>query len=484
MNNRKSAGQAWTDRFCTIFRNVGLSAVLLSLAMVSSVQAQALRVGRAAIDITPPLEMPFQVPQRPPYPVVPAEGIHDPLHAKAVVFEQGGTRAAIVACDVTALPTAIVVQTRKLIGEHTAVPPENVMITATHTHTGPVLGPRFFEHATPVEMKIALDYLDRLPGMIAESVRVAEADLAPARLQAAIGNVPDVAFNRRFLMKNGLVSVNPGAKAVAKGLVIRSAGPTDPSLPLVYIDTPGCDPLVTMLNFGIHLDTMTGFSYSADFPYEIAKILAAVKGPRMLTQFTIGAAGDINHYRVIDPRGPHFGHGPQESARIGALLAGEVVRNYSNLEMVADGPLKVSREMVQLIANKVIADDGEPTEKKGTPAAGSGEPDPAVNPNAFEAEVMTITIGDQLAFVGMPGEIFSELGLALKARSPFKYTFLNALANGGIGYVPSNTALSQGAYGASPTSTRCTPGSGEALVDSAVRQLITNRAAKYNPNRR
>lgn len=484
MSQRENTSGSWAGKFSTVFRNVGLSAVLLSLAMVSSAQAQALRVGRAAIDITPPLEMPFQVPQRPPYPVVPAEGIHDPLHAKAVVFEQGGTRAAIVACDVTALPTAIVVQARKLIGEHTAVPPENVMITATHTHTGPVLGPRFFEHATPVEMKIALDYLDRLPRMIAESVRVAEANLAPARLQAAIGHVPDVAFNRRFLMKNGLVSVNPGAKAVAKGQVIRPAGPTDPSLPLVYIDTPDGEPMVTMLNFGIHLDTMTGFSYSADFPYEIAQILAAVKGPGMLTQFTIGAAGDINHYRVIDPRGPHFGHGPQESARIGALLAGEVVRNYGNLEMVADGPLKVSREMVQLIANKVIADDGEPAKEKKTPAVGSGGPKPAANPHAFEAEVMTITIGDQLAFVGMPGEIFSELGLALKARSPFKYTFLNALANGGIGYVPSNTALSQGAYGASPTSTRCTPGSGEALVDSAVRQLIINRAAKYNPNRR
>lgn len=476
-----------TPRFgelLAIGRSVGLKAGLVSLGLLSFAQAQGLRVGRASIDITPPLEMPFQVPQRPPYPVVPAEGIHDPLHAKAVVFEEGGTRAAVVACDVTALPTKIVEQTRRLIGERTAVPPENVMISATHTHSGPVLSPRFFEHASPAQMKLALDYLERLPEMIAESVRVAETDLAPARLQAAIGEVPDVAFNRRYLMKTGLVSVNPGARAIAKGQVIRAAGPTDPRLPLVYIDTPEGAPLVTMVNFGIHLDTMTGFSYSADFPYELAQILAAVKGPGMLTQFTIGAAGDINHYRVLDPRGPHFGHGPQESARIGALLAGEVVRKYGEVETVADSPLKVSRERVRLIANKVIAADDEPAD--GNPPSTESPHDSALgaNPYAFEAEVMTITIGDQLAFVGMPGEIFAELGLALKARSPFKYTFLNALANGGIGYVPSDAALSQGAYGASPTSTRCTPGSGEALVDSAVRQLIVNRAAKYNPNRR
>lgn len=461
----------------------GVLTVALALSVTQFGRAQALQIGRAAVDITPPLEMPFQVPQRPPYLVVPAEGIHDPLHAKAVVFAQGEMRAAIVACDVTALPTAIMTKARQLAGEITSIPPENIMITATHTHSGPVLGPSFFQNAPPAQMKIALDYLERLPGMIAQSVQLAEASLTEARIQAAIGEVPDVAFNRRFLMKSGLVSVNPGLRAIAKGEVVRPAGPTDPSLPMLYFDTPDGEPLATMINFAIHLDTMTGFWYSADFPYQIARILADVKGPGMMTHFTIGAAGDINHYRVIDPRGPHLGRGPQESARIGTLLAGEVVRNYNRMETVIAGPLKVSREMVPLIANKKLrAGLDQPTNQESR--IDGQETNPAINPYAFEAEVMTITIGDQLAFIGMPGEIFVEHGLVLKIKSPFKYTFLNALANGGIGYVPTLKALSEGAYGASPTSTRCTPGSGEALVSSALRQLIANRAAHYNPNRR
>jgi len=476
-------GLAGLERSLLFQRTYRLALMALAVSAAAFGRTEPLRMAQASVNITPPLEMPFQVPQRPPYPVVPAEGIHDPLHAKAVVFAQGGTRAAIVACDVTALPMAIVTKARQLVGEMTSVPPENIMITATHTHTGPVLGPRFFQHAPPAQMKIALDYLERLPGMIVESVRLAEKNLTEAQVQAAIGEVPDVAFNRRFLMRSGLVSVNPGARAVAKGEVIRPAGPTDPSLPMLYFATPDGEPLATMVNFAIHLDTMTGFSYSADFPYQLAKILADVKGPGMLTHFTIGAAGDINHYRIIDPREPRFGHGAQESARIGTLLAGEVVRNYDRMETLAGGPLRVSREMVPLIANKKLRADSDQAPVDETAEDSKGLK-PAINPYAFEAEIMTITLGDQVAFVGMPGEIFVEHGLVLKVKSPFKYTFINALANGGIGYVPTRKALSEGAYGASLTSTRCTPGSGEALVASALRQLIANRAAKYNPNRR
>src|SRR5688572_7863201 len=189
------------------FRPVRL--LLIGAALFSLGFAQSLHVGHASVDITPPLTMPFHVPQRPPFPVVPAEGIHDPLHAKAVVFESGGVKAAVVTCDVTSIPTEYIVEARAYIGKTCQVPPENVMITATHTHTGPNIRPRNFQNATPAQKKIAADYLREFPQMIGRSVKAAEENLSAARAHAAMAQVQGVAFNRRFLMKEGIVMSNP-----------------------------------------------------------------------------------------------------------------------------------------------------------------------------------------------------------------------------------------------------------------------------------
>jgi hypothetical protein len=455
-----------------------IGAIALSLLFAVAAVAQSLRIGTAAVDITPPLKMPFQVPQRPPNPAPGAEGTHDPLHAKAVVFENQGVKAAIVACDLTSIPVAMIAQARTYVGKICGVPPENVMITATHTHTGPNIRPRFFKHtATPEQLEIASDYLDRLPRLIAQSVRQAEENLSPARLQAASGEVRGLANNRRYLMKDGRVYANPGKENPADLFnVVRPAGLTDPSLPLIYFDTPDGRPLASLVNFAMHLDTTGGLRYSADFAYELARILADVKGPEMLTQFTIGTAGNVNHYYLLDPEKPHRVKGYDEAARIGALLAAEVVRSYGRLQTLADAPLKVSRENVRL---KLMA-------SKSEKFAGLHDKKPFFDGEVmetfidgqytYEAEVMVITLGEEVAFIGIPGELFVELGLQIKQLSPYQYTVVDGLANGSIGYIAHRAAQAAGGYGASPASSRGDPGTGEALVDSAIRQLIALRA--------
>ncbi|MBP8256233.1 MAG: hypothetical protein KAX37_02830 [Opitutaceae bacterium] len=464
---------------CAARSHAPFRAVLaLGLGTPVSMQADSLRIGTAAVDITPPVRMPFQVPQRPPHPAPGAEGTHDPLHAKTVVFEDGGTKAAIVACDVTSLPLAIIEEARKHVEKICGVPPANVMITSTHSHTGPNLRPRFFKDtATREQMAIADRYLADLPGLIAESVKRAEANLAPARLHAACGRVDNLAYNRRYLMKDGRVYANP-AKGHDEDLVnvVREAGTTDPSLPLVYLDSPDGKPLASLVNFSMHLDTTGGLQFSADFAYELAKILADVKGPEMLTHFTIGAAGNINHYYLLDPRKPHRVKGYGEAARIGALLAAEVVRCYQRLQPLASAPLKVSHEIVRLKLMASKSRQFEEMHQKKPFFDGEVMETYIDGGYTFPAEVMVITLGDELAFVGVPGELFVELGLQVKMNSPYKYTFLNELANGAIGYIPTRRAMSEGAYGASPPTTRNEPGNGEALVDSAIRQLIAHRA--------
>jgi len=453
---------------------------LLWLAGATPADA-ALRFGRAAVDMTPPLEMPFHVPQRPPFPVVPAEGVHDRLHVKAVVFEDGGVKAAIVTCDLTSIPNHFIVSARRRIGELTSVPPENVMITATHTHTGPNIRPQNFQRATPAQMKVAMDYLKNLPELIAASVKAAEQDLQPARLHGAIGRVEAVAFNRRFLMRDGTVRANPGKndpRLLAD--IVRPAGPTDPELPLLYLDAPDGRPLATLFNFANHLDTTGGFKYSADFPHTIARILSAVKGPEMMSQFTYGAAGNINHYYLLDPQRHHRVKGYDEAARIGTHLAAEIVRNYSRLRPLPETALAVSREKVRLRLHEKIA-PGLAQQYQHAPTFEDRDIRYTLHEGAytFEAEVMVITVGQEVAFVGAPGELFVELGLAIKFGSPYHFTFINSLANGSIGYVPNRKGHAEGAYGASLQSTRCQPGSGEALADAAIRMLLAHRA--YTP---
>ena len=86
-----------------------------------------------------------------------------------------------------------------------------------------------------------------------------------------------------------------------------------------------------------------------------------------------------------------------------------------------------------------------------------------------EVEVQVITLGNEVAWIALPGEIFVELGLAIKQSSPFRHTFITELANGSIGYIPNQPAYLEGNY--EVISARCAAGSGELLVDSAVRQL-------------
>ncbi|MES2692210.1 MAG: hypothetical protein V4773_01975, partial [Verrucomicrobiota bacterium] len=238
----------------------------------------------------------------------------------------------------------------------------------------------------------------------------------------------------------------------------------------------------TVINFALHLDTTGGLDYSADFPSQISKILADVKGPEMLAHFTIGAAGNINHYYLLDPKKARRTKGFQEAARIGTLIAAEVVRSYQRLQPLAATQVKVSREVLRL---RILEEKAEALAKQfgNKPEYHDGEMMVKLVDGkwTFEGEVMTIAVGDELAFVGLPGEMFVELGLAIKQNSPYQFTFVNTLANGAIGYVANRKAYREGTYGASTATTRSNPGTGEALVDSAVRQLIKHRDMKPTP---
>ncbi len=464
-------------------RATSILAVVLALATADlESRADDLRVGRASVDITPPPGTPMLTPQRPPFEVMLAEVAHDPLRVKAIVLDQGGRTAALIVCDLTSIPIDIIAEARKQAGASTGIDPDSIMISATHCHTAPQIRMRFLGRADEPSRERARSYIDALPGRIAEAVRLAEADLRPARPLAAVGREGSVSFNRRFYMNDGTVLTNPG-KADASLLreVDRPTGPIDPEVGVVRFEAEDGTPLATLVNFALHLDTMGGSRPSADFPFMIDRILGDVLGPDALTVFAIGAAGNINHYDLLDPDHPRRSKGPSESSRIGAILAAEVLRTQPRLVPFGTAPPRTAREVVRL---EMPVDKGRALAERSGNASRIFDGELMVTNEGgrqtFEAEVQAIALGDELAWVGLPGEMFVELGLALKDASPFRHTMIHTLANGSIGYVPNLRAYPEGAYEAD--SSRCAPGSGERLIEAATRLLVRLKAEGRPPS--
>lgn len=453
------------------------------MIVTTAVSAQTnLRAGAAAVKITPPKGTPMAGY----YYNRSAEGVHDDLYAKALVLEQDGTRVGFVVCDLISLSRPIVEQARKLISEGAGVPGENVMMSATHSHTGPVLrGGSTRNAAQGGEEDVAVQYANDLPRLITESVKLAAEKLTNASVSAAIGYEEHLSFNRRFFMKDGSVAWNPGK---ANTNIVRAAGPIDPDVGVLLVQTPDAKSAVaTYVNFAMHPDTVGGLQISADYPYTLSRLLAEYKGADMITLFANGACGNINHVDV-KWRDPQKGH--QEAARIGTILAADVLQAYKKVQAVS-GPLRARSEIVKLPLPIVSEAEIEEARRIARIPADAKTPQPkfldrvkaykvldvmARDGKPHEVEVQVIALGEDVAWVSLPGEIFVELGLAIKKASPFRYTFIAELANGSVGYIPNREAYAQGAY--EVVSSRCAEGSGELLVQSAIHQLKRLQAAK------
>lgn len=450
------------------------AALVVSFVLFSTTVAAAgeLRVGAAAVPITPNPGTPMAGY----YSTRLAEGVEDDLFAKAIVIEQDGAKVAMVVCDLISMPRAVAEDARRLIEQSSGLPGERVMISATHTHTGPTL-PTGSSRDPSEEgaADAAKRYVGTLPERIARAVSEANAALKPARASVGVGKEERLSFNRRFFMKDGTVGWNPGKKNPA---IVKPAGPIDPDVPVVYFETTDGNPIATYVNFAMHLDTVGGLRVSADYPFTLSSTLARLKGPKMVTLFSIGCAGDINH---VDVGSAEPQKGSREAARIGTILAGEVIKTYARLAPVATAAPQARREVLALPLAPIRPEDVEPAMKTAV-RFGKAEPTFLERVNAYkvidvharkgkplEAEVQVMSLGQDLAFVALPGEVFVELGLYVKQHSPFRHTIIAELANGSVGYIPTRRAFGEGNY--EPVSARCAPGSGEQIAEAAVRLL-------------
>lgn len=449
--------------------------IAIAIFLISCLASAAeLRAGAAQSVITPPNGAPMAGYYRNRA----ATGVHDDLYAKALVLEKNGVRIALIACDVVALPREITERARQMIELKTGIASDYIMISATHSHTGPVILSGPTRYNLPPEMeRIAEEYTASLPARIASSAILAAAALKPAQLRSAIGREDSLCFNRRYFMKDGTVGWNPGK---LNPNILRPAGPIDSSVPLFYVETPDEKPIASYVNYALHQDTTGGSQFSADYAFALGRALAGAKGSDLVSIFTIGTAGNVNHIDVTRKE-PQSGFG--EAARIGAVLGAEVLRSLQHAPVISVDSIRVHTEVLKLPIPDVTSEEVSWAHKT---AATFGQPNAAPfmdlvraakieevaarHGRPLEAEVQVIELGSDLAVIGMPGEVFVELGLMVKHDSPYPNTIIATLANGALGYIPNRIAFEQGAY--EPVSSRCAPGCGEMLVDSALRQLM------------
>jgi hypothetical protein len=332
-----------------------------------------------------------------------------------------------------------------------------VLISATHSHTGPVL---------------TEEYGRSLSQWIADSVMTAQGRKKTATLSAATEQEGSLPHYRRYFMKDGSVQTNPG---FLNPNVVKPAGEIDPTVGVLYTEDDLRQPVLTWVNYAMHQDTVGGTWISADYAYFLAQFLAKIKGPEMLTIFTIGAAGNINHWNVRRP-GPQRGF---ETARgLGEVLGSAVAKAYTHLEPLSglrvravseaiDLPLaRITLEQVEQ-AKKVLAQPPPPNVDFTIERVQASKVMRVQNRKGqpVRAEIQALAVGP-VAFVGIPGELFVELGRRIRQQSPFAYTFVVELANDGVGYLPTREAFQQGSY--EPTSSPLEPGGGEKIADTAI----------------
>jgi hypothetical protein len=445
-------------------------AALFLLAGLLSSHAAEFRVGAAQVTITPAVGAPLAGY----YSLRPSDGVHDDLYAKALVMECDGAKAAIIICDLITMPREVTMAARELIAKQTGIPGDHVIVAATHTHTAPVL----FRNAPRDDFDggssaISRKYTAELPVQIAQSVAEANAKLTPAAIRAGAPRVENVAFNRRYWMQDGKVAWNPRK---LDPNIVAPAGPHDPEIGVLAFDTLDKDAqsLATFVNYSMHPDTMGGTKISADYPGVIAQAIEHVRPG--ISIFANGCCGNLNHRNVwwADPQ-----KGPPETARLGQAISGTICSGLPYLTNVTASSIQARKQSVQLSLPEITeADRAEvremmPKVKEAKfmqqvkilrvldVLARDGKPQ--------DVEVQVIAIGDDIAFVALPGEIFVELGLAIKKASPFKHTMLIELANTAIGYIPNRPAYDEGNY--EVVSARCAAGSGEVLADTAIKIL-------------
>lgn len=428
-----------------------------------------LNAGAASADITPKgRQFLYGYPHVERY----STGMHDPLLSSALYLSDGPTEAMFIANDIIFISKAVARHVRKRITEATSIPPGNIMVTATHTHSGPMTVDYISNEADPALLRTDPEYVRFLEDRIVAAATEAYHSSRPAQLGLVVADGTGVGTNRR-----------------------DPTGPADPQVPGLMVQTSdGHENIAAMVVYSMHPTVLHEDStlISGDFP---------AMARRYLQQNILGEDCPVLHHT-----GPAGNQSPRhvtkantfaEAERLGQILGKAIQKVVPQIEFTSSLDIQCRQEFIDLprrsFPSVQQAQAGLDSAKERlehlrqsdaareevrtaecdwfgaeetltlAKAAADGRIDAAYE-SSLPAEIQVIRLGPW-AFVGWPGEIFVEYALAVKAG--YHGAFVISLANGELqGYIVTPAAVDEGGYEAS--NALFSPESGQILVDRTL----------------
>jgi hypothetical protein len=438
---------------------------------------RSLRVGAAKVSITPPvgIAMGGYGARRGV-----SQGVHDALEARALVASAGGDRIAVVLCDLVSLDVDTLRRVRERAAQVTDIPPDHLLVAVTHTHSGPAyasLVARYLSGLPAAAGDVRFpDWEAELPERNVGAVQQAAKHLVPARL--AVGTAQArVGVHRRLPDALGGVRLHPNPD-----------GPIDPDITALRFDDLTGRAIATLVQHACHPVVLCedNLQLSGDFPHVVRGALET--SGHGLTLYASGACGNINPRRRGDFEAARAIGEEIARAAAQALVGAERTRPDVVAGARTTVPLRLKAMAQMSAADRYLAAAEHALEGHADPdnfegrrlreevlrarqqerrlrslfqrADALGAAD-----GRIDATVQALRIGP-VVLLGLPGEVFVELGQALKRRVPWAQRVVMGYANEPIGYVPTAAAYGEGGY--EVESALIASGGGEAIVDAAV----------------
>ena len=445
-----------------------------------------LKVGFCTVNVAPPLGIPVQgyfIPRH-------AKGFLDDPVVDALVLECGEKRIAMISIPVCTFPRDLSNPWLEQVEAVTGIPKANCFLSATHTHTGGGVRPNGKGDA---EEEMITAYRNFMGERVVDAVKMAINNLKPAKMGYIYGWAPErVAYIRRYKMKDGSTFTCP---PIDDPNIDHAIGELDQRVNVLRFDQENGDTIV-LVNYGLHADTINGELISGDWPVWMAKTLdKALDGVK--TIFFNGAEGDVGSTNV-HPSGGDMNDteisfdnemkSPGMARFVGRALAGTVLQVFDKVCYVDVDEIDITERCIEIPSNMPKPED-MPLARKYKELHDAGRDDEIPykamqlttvvaeatrmcllenGPESFNLNLTGLKIGP-VAFVGIPGEPFTDIGVEIKKAEGWELILPCCLTNGAMGYFPMMSAYDEGGYEAKTS--RFKAGVAEIIIDEAKKML-------------
>lgn len=436
---------------------------------------QVLRAGAYAIDVTPEK---FPVIVNGSFTEKTANSAIDRLHARCLILDDGTTRIGMVVVDSCMMPREFLDKTKQLAAKDAGLKVENILISATHTHSAPAVMGCLGSDADPI-------YPAFLQAQIARGLAKAAAELQPAKFGHTSVDATGYTHNRRWILRPDKIRNDPFGEPTVKANMhpgyqhpdfIGPSGPVDPELSIISVRSLKDEPIAVFCNFSMHYFGAPAVSsdYYGPFCDNLKKLIAGNESSHLVTIMSQGTSGDLMWMDYSKAKSD------MTLAKYADGLSKLAFEGYKKIEYRENVPLKMAQRAIT-IDRRVSPDKlewAQPILKK------LGDQKPKAQPEIYAREakflrdepkreilLQSIKIGD-LGIAAIPNEVFAVTGLKLKSYSPLERTFVIELANGSEGYIPPAEQHSLGGYTTWPARTAALEEHAENLIVEKLLRML------------